>query len=70
MISNENTFTTKKMITDKEVTAKPAPELDERLRQYHLVRDNDIKKYKNEYIRSEAMLLKRKFKKIKQAGAK
>ena len=32
MISNVNTFTTKKMINDKEVTEKPAHELDERLR--------------------------------------
>jgi hypothetical protein len=37
MISNVNTFTTKKMIYDKEVVEKPAHELDERIRKYHLV---------------------------------
>lgn len=32
MISNKNTFTTSKVISDQEVVAKPVPELDEHLR--------------------------------------
>ena len=65
MINNKNTYTTKKMEQERSIQALPMGDNDYPANN---IMKNDIKMYKNEYIKTKDMLLNRKHKKIKQSG--